>query len=286
MVTCSQLFTTFHPVGMTARPQPALEPPTLRLLSFNMQVGIGTKRYHEYITRGWRHLLPSLQVQENLTRIAGLIADYDIVGLQEIDAGSRRSQYLNQIEVLAEQAGFDYWHTQVNRNLGHVAQHGVGLLSRFAPRTVSEHKLPGVLPGRGALLAEFGVPDTVFAVVVTHLALTRRSRRAQLTALRALIDPFPHAVIMGDINCGPERLRLNTTFTDGKLHIHDAPLPTFPSWRPRRAIDHILPTSELAVLHAAPINVRLSDHLPLATTLAVPSAVANAWRQANITNKA
>ena len=30
----------------------------LRLLSFNIQVGISTERYRHYLTRGWQHLLP------------------------------------------------------------------------------------------------------------------------------------------------------------------------------------------------------------------------------------
>src|SRR5699024_9191617 len=73
----------------------------LSLLSFNMQVGVGTKRYHQYITRGWRHLLPSQQVLDNLGRIAELIAGHDFVGLQELDAGIRRSGHLNQLGWLA-----------------------------------------------------------------------------------------------------------------------------------------------------------------------------------------
>lgn len=263
---------------MTARPKPASKSRTLNLLSFNMQVGIGTKRYHEYITRGWRHLLPSLQVETNLAHIAELIANYDIVGLQEIDAGSRRSRYQNQIESLAEQAGFDYWDVQVNRDLGHVAQHGLGILSRWQPRAVSEHKLPGALPGRGALLAEFGGRKTTLAVVVTHLALTRGSRNDQLAAIQELIDPFPHAVVMGDINCNPAELRANPAFAGGKLQLHDVCPPTFPSWRPRRALDHILTTPDLRVTEAEPLDVRLSDHLPIAVQLQVPKTVARAWR--------
>lgn len=263
---------------MTARLHPVHDAQTLRLLSFNMQVGVGTRRYHEYITRGWRHLLPSLQVQENLARIADLTADYDIVGLQEIDAGSRRSAYQNQIEALAENAGFEYWHVQVNRDLGHMAQHGLGLLSRRPPRTVSEHKLPGALPGRGALVAEFGSPETALAVVVTHLALTRGSRSLQLAAIRELIEPFPHAVVMGDTNCGPERLRHDAALADGRLRVHDVRLPTFPSWRPRRAIDHILTSPGLTVVTAEPVDVCLSDHRPVAMEVALPEAVQQTWR--------
>src|SRR5699024_7444306 len=156
---------------------------TLSLLSFNMQVGVGTKCYHEYVTRGWRHILPSQQVFDNLQHIAELIAEHDFVGLQEVDGGSHRSGNLNQIEWLAEQAGFAYWHVQVNRDLGDIAQHGIGLLSRFAPFEVIEHKLPGRLPGRGALIARFGDPANALTVVVTHLALTRGSRSQQLAAI-------------------------------------------------------------------------------------------------------
>lgn len=263
---------------MIARPQSEHHAQTLRLLSFNMQVGIGTKRYREYLTRGWRHVLPSLQVQRNLDHIAAMLADYDIVGLQEIDAGSRRSAYQNQIESLAECAGFDYWHVQVNRDLGHMAQHGLGLLSRCQPRAVTAHKLPGTLPGRGAMLAEFGSPATALAVVVTHLALTRGSRSAQLAAIRALVEPFPHAVVMVDTNCSPERLRDDPAFADGRLRIHETRLPSFPSWRPRRAIDHVLTTPDLPVVDARSVDVRLSDHRPVAMEIAVPDSVAQVWR--------
>ncbi|MDN5938669.1 MAG: endonuclease/exonuclease/phosphatase family protein [Salinisphaera sp.] len=260
-------------------PQPR-PPQTLRLLSFNMQVGIGTKRYREYITRGWRNLLPSLQVQENLGRIATLIADYDIVGIQEADAGSRRSSYQNQIEWLADRAGFAYWRVLVNRDLGHFAQHGVGLLSRHTPFAISEHALPGALPGRGALRALFGSRQEPLAVVVTHLALTRGSRRQQLAAVRALIEDFPHALVMADTNCSPSRLRANPALADGRLCIVPQRLPTFPSWRPRRCLDHILTTAELTVRDVHVPDVRLSDHRPVAMTVGLPPSLQQRWAAA------
>lgn len=239
-----------------------------------MQVGVGTRRYHEYFTRGWRHLLPSMQVQENLARIATLVGDYDLVGLQEIDAGSRRSGYQNQIEGLADAAGFEYWHALVNRDLGHFAQHGVGLLARWQPYAVSEHPLPGALPGRGALLALFGEPGATLAVVVTHLALTRGSRSQQLAAIRALVEDYPHVVVMGDINCGPRRLQRDPALADGRLRVHPEPLPTFPSWRPRRGLDHILTSPSLTVLEASVLDVRLSDHRPVTMRIALPDSLA------------
>lgn len=74
----------------------------LRLLSFNIQVGISTERYRHYLTRGWQHLLPHAGRATNLKRIGELLADYDLVALQEADGGSLRSGYVNQVEHLAQ----------------------------------------------------------------------------------------------------------------------------------------------------------------------------------------
>lgn len=260
--------------------------PPLQLLTFNMQVGIGTRRYHEYITHGWRNLLPSLQAQENLQRIAHMLRDYDIIALQETDAGSRRSGYQNQIEMLADTAGFDYWHVQVNRNLGRIAQHGLGLLSRFAPYAISEHKLPGAIPGRGALLARFGEKTEPLVVVVTHLALTRGPRSQQLAHISKLTQDFEHVIVMGDTNCGANALRKNAALADGRLQVQHTLLPTFPSWRPRRDIDHILVSPSIHVQSARTLPVQLSDHLPVVMEVRLPKELAASVRgQEGVTDK-
>ena len=120
----------------------------LRLLSFNIQTGITTKHYRQYLTQSWRHVLPFAKRSGNLDTIANLASDYDLVGLQEVDAGSLRSGYVNQTEYLAARGQFPYWYDQTNRRLGHLAQHSIGILSRLQPSAIREHKLPGRIPGR------------------------------------------------------------------------------------------------------------------------------------------
>ena len=271
----------FNQLKKVLAPSAAQQP--LRLLSFNMQVGIGTRRYRDYVTRGWRHLLPSLQVQENLDRIAQMVMDFDIVALQEIDAGSRRSSYQNQIEWLARAAKFEYWHVQVNRDLGRIAQHGLGLLARYEPYEVTEHKLPGAIPGRGALIARFGDPENPLIVVVTHLALTKRTRSGQLAKICALTKPFKNVILMGDTNCSSQNLIDDDALAGGQLCVHPQLLPTFPSWRPRRGIDHILVSPGIEVQSANTVPVKLSDHLPLAMEVTLPRAVSDSLRAAEAT---
>jgi endonuclease/exonuclease/phosphatase family metal-dependent hydrolase len=245
----------------------------LRLMSFNMQVGIGTRRYRDYVLRGWRNVLPSMETKANLARIAGLLSQYDIVGLQEIDGGSRRSGYENQLEWLAHQADFGFWHLQVNRDLGHLAQHGLGLLSRFEPFDVHEHSLPGRIPGRGALLAKFGDRQDPLVVVVTHLALGARSRARQLGYLSDLTRDYRHVILMGDTNCSAEQLQRSVGQRAAHLQVQPQMLPTYPSWRPRRGIDHILVSRGIEVSRTEALDVQLSDHRPVAMRIRLPEPV-------------
>jgi endonuclease/exonuclease/phosphatase family metal-dependent hydrolase len=240
---------------------------SLKLLSFNIQVGIGTRRYREYLTHGWKHVLPHGSRASNLRRIADVIADYDVVALQEVDAGSLRSGFVNQVEYLAYRAHFPYWYAQLNRDLGPLAQHGNGLLSRITPRRLEDHKLPGTIPGRGAIVMRlaFGAADVL--VVLLHLSLGERSRQRQLSYVRALIDGERHVVIMGDMNSHLAQLLFSSPLSDTALVPANAVEPTFPSWRPALALDHILVTPTLAVEGCQVLDCELSDHRPVAVTI-------------------
>lgn len=245
----------------------------LRLLTYNIQAGIDSRRYRDYFANGWKHLLPHRERQHNLTRIGSLLHGYDMVGLQEVDSGSLRSAYVDQTEYLAHQAGYPYWFAQVNRELGHLARHSNGLLSRLRPTTVVEHKLPG-LPGRGALLVEFptSTGDTL-AVCVVHLALGWRARRRQLDYLVDVASRYRYVAMMGDFNCGCASKSLHAAIAASGLHGLDCARKSFPSWRPERSLDHILVSPELRIAHAQVVDYALSDHLPISMEIELPAGV-------------
>jgi endonuclease/exonuclease/phosphatase family metal-dependent hydrolase len=245
----------------------------LRLLSYNIQVGINSVRPHHYVTRSWRHVLPHPKRFQNLDRIAELLTASDIVALQEVDAGSHRTSNVNLTEYLANQAQFAHWYHQVNRDFAGFARHANGLLSRYKPTEITEYKLPGFIPGRGALVARYGKGKEALAVVLIHLALGQRTRLKQLEFIAELIQESPHAVLMGDMNCEPGSLEMRLLFARTHLREPVEELCTFPSWRPVRNIDHILVTSRLQVTECRVINNALSDHLPIAMEVAVPPGV-------------
>lgn len=244
----------------------------LRLMSFNIQVGNNVSCYSHYLTRSWQHLLPYAERERNLQRIADLLNRFDLVALQEVDGGSLRSRGINQVEFLARQGNFPYWHQQLNRNIGAIAQHSNGLLSRLRPTSIEDHPLPGP-KGRGAILARFGQGESALAVVMMHLALGKKTRNAQLDYIRRLIQDYHYYVLMGDMNTSIIHLLQQSPLAQIEL-IAPQSKATFPSWAPRRALDHILISPNLTVREVQVYNqIVISDHLPVAVEIALPGDI-------------
>jgi len=242
----------------------------IKLLSYNVQVGIPSSKYRHYFTNSWKHVLPFPKRTNNLDSIAAAISEFDIVGLLELDAGSVRSEFIHQPEYVAQKAGLPYCYHQVNRDLGIVAQHSFALLSRFEASFVKEHRLPSTIPGRGALEVHFGEGKEALVVVLAHLSLSARGRARQLKYIAGLVNHHRNAVVMGDLNSPLDSPEMQAFFTNTSLHYPGHHHLTYPSWRPRMAYDHILATPEISIEDQQVLYVNHSDHLPVAMDIALP----------------
>ena len=242
----------------------------LKLLSYNIQTGTTTNQYSHYLTRSWKQLLPNSERMRNLSSIARIISEYDVIGLQEVDAGSLRSGFINQTEYIADKAQFPYWYHQTNRRLGKLAQHSNGVVSRFRPLTVDDHKLPGPIRGRGAMFAYFGRPENPLVVVILHLALGRKTRLRQLGYVADIIRKYKHVIVMGDMNCASNSMEVKLLVNNANLTEPSHDLLTFPSWKPDRNIDHILVSPTLDVSSVSVLDYTYSDHLPISMEVVLP----------------
>jgi endonuclease/exonuclease/phosphatase family metal-dependent hydrolase len=245
----------------------------LRLLSFNIQAGTSTTRYHRYVTDSWRHVLPNVQRVENLDAISKLACDYDFVALQEVDSGSLRSGFINQTRYMATHSGLPFWCHQSNRKVGRFASPGNGFMGRYEPDFVEEHRLPGTIPGRGALLIRFGTGETSLTLAAVHLALGRRARSLQLQFLESKLIGLPHIVIMGDLNTTANSPELKQFCERLELNNPTCDLASYPSWQPQRAIDHILVSAELPVQSVAVLPLTISDHCPVDVQITIPGDI-------------
>lgn len=248
--------------------------PRLRILSCNILAGARIDRYRHYVTRSLHQVLPWADKKTHLDALARTIGQFDIIGLQEADAGSLRSGFLNQTRYLAEAAHMPWWSFQPNRRVARVAASANGLISRLEPAAVYDHPLPGRIPGRGVLVAHFGVAGRQLTVLVAHLSLGAQARAHQLGFISELLQDFPDAVLMGDFNCELDNGALHQLLPGTHLCLPEQRVPTFPSWQPTRAIDHILATEKLALQRAWALPASASDHLPLAAEVALPPRLA------------
>lgn len=195
-------------------------------------------------------------------------AGADLVGLQEVDRGLRRSGGLDQAAWLARRLGLDGAFAPALRRDG--GEYGNALLSRWPVLGIEAVPLPGEGEPRAALVARVGLPPGPVRVVVTHLGLSAAAREAQAAALAAWLAREPDAptVLLGDLNAEPEAPELRPLAA--ALRPLASP-PTFPAWDPRHRSDAILVSGHWRADAVWVDPQPVSDHLALLARL-VPRA--------------
>jgi len=239
----------------------------LRLVTLNIQAGIGSQKPRHLITHGWRYLMPYDKSLQNLDRIAGFLADFDIVAIQEADAGSFRTRYVNQAKYIANKGGFSTCYSHIIRETGRIACHANSLISRLQFKDIRRHRLPASRHGRGLLEAHLQMDKKQIAVFVTHLSLRRPNRERQIQYLAEQINKYDSSILMGDLNCEPNSVEYSQLLRQTRLKADSEHPLTFPSWHPIRSLDHILATDDLALDEPKALPNLLSDHLPVSSTL-------------------
>jgi endonuclease/exonuclease/phosphatase family metal-dependent hydrolase len=240
-------------------------PRPLRVLSCNIQAGSSTRAYREYITRSWSHVLPTGK-RANLDALAELFSPFDVVGLQESDPGSMRSGFDNQSDYLAERGRFPFVSHQANRRISRIAGSGNAMLSRLEPTELFDYALPGRVAGRGVLVSRFGKGEDSWLLAVTHLSLGPKSRHVQLGFLAELLAHEKRVVLMGDFNCPHDAAEMHALYRRTRLSPPALCVPTFPSWAPDRALDHVL-TAGFEVHEYQAVPAAGSDHMAVAVEL-------------------
>jgi endonuclease/exonuclease/phosphatase family metal-dependent hydrolase len=198
----------------------------------------------------------------DLERTAATVraASPDLVALQEVDRGLRRSGRVDQPRALGELTGMEvsFWPT-LARAGGHygiaLAARG-GLEARYEPlpRATDEEE------PRGAIVARW----RGMTVVATHLSLKRESRATQIEAVAELAASGPQpALVMGDLNQSSAALE---PLLERGFHGGNDRHPTLRSWRIRH-IDHVLAGPGLTVARTWIVDLEASDHRLLAAEI-------------------
>lgn len=277
-----------------------IRPGALRLAALN-HVGRGPLPAWEVIARHQSHLrlmtynthgCSGMDGRVSPRRIARVIGEKcpDIVALQELDLGRRRSRAEDQAAIIARELGLHaVFCPTVTRGEEH---YGHALLSCWPIEVVKRARLPHDPTGwwdeaRAAMWVRVQVAGYAINVVTTHLGLGVKERELQMRALLGpewlgpVIDEEP-AILCGDFNLMPGSLpyRLATERLQDVQRLEAGrPANTFSSLQPMFRIDHIFLTRHFACDGVTAVRTDLtrvaSDHLPLVADLRVVGAAAD-----------
>lgn len=224
-------------------------------------------------------------------RIARVIAarNPDLVALQELDFGRRRSRAEDQATIIARMLEM---HVVFCPTVTLGEEHyGHALLSRWPIEVVKRAFLPVATDGwwpepRAALWARIVLGVRRVNIITTHLGLGLTERRLQMEALLGpewldAVPPNEDVILCGDFNAMPgsppyrmAAKRLRDAQASLKGH---APLRTFSSTQPFARIDHIFAspafTPERVLVTRDRFTRVASDHLPLVVDYAIAPAV-------------
>lgn len=224
----------------------------------------------------------------DIDRIADVIRESgaDIVGLQEVDVHwDTRSNFDDTIALLAEKLDMFYFFAPIYDmepyNPGEPnRQFGVGILSKYPIISAENREIsrlstqdpdPTPKPAPGFAEVIINVKGIHIPIYSTHLDYRGDPtvRKMQVAEMLEIMEEHPgQKILFGDMNAKPNAPELqplfnylNDVFNDGKKH------NTFPSDKPDRRIDYILPSEEIKVEYYETIKTQASDHLPIVADL-------------------
>jgi endonuclease/exonuclease/phosphatase family metal-dependent hydrolase len=234
---------------------------SLRVMTYNIHVGVGMDK------------------KLDLQRIAEVInaEDADLVGLQEVDRGVKRTEGKDEIAELAQLTQMNY---AFAHNLDYQGgQYGVAILSRFPIKQIDHRKYENRREAerRGMIRVEIEVAGRTINFVTTHLDYQFEEGRVfeteqMLKFLEGVKGPL---IVVGDFNDEPGgnayKLML-TRFNDAWIIAKKKEQGlSYPADKPVKRIDYIFTrrSDRLGVKGPKIVTTLASDHLPVVAEIQI-----------------
>jgi endonuclease/exonuclease/phosphatase family metal-dependent hydrolase len=232
---------------------------TLRVMTYNIHVGVGMDK------------------KLDLQRIADVINRErpDLVGLQEVDRGVKRTEGKDEIAELAALTRMEYAFAP---NLDYQGgKYGVAILSRFPIKNVVHRMFENKREAerRGMLLVEVELDRKPLIFVTTHLDYQFEDGRLFETEqlLKYLADVKGPLIVVADLNdvpSGSAYQLMRTVFDDAWIATrgNDDGF-SYPADKPAKRIDHIFYRKGARAKKAWVVESLASDHIPVVAEIEV-----------------
>ena len=234
---------------------------TIRVMTYNIHVGVGMDK------------------KLDLQRIADVINRErpDLVGLQEVDRGVRRTEGKDEIVELAAMTRMEFAFAP---NLDYQGgKYGVAILSRW-PIKGSVHRMfenKRESERRGMIKVEIEIDRRIVNFVTTHLDYQFEDGRLFETEqlMRFLEDTKGPLIVVADLNDVPEGSAyklMRTKFDDAWITSRaKGDGFSYPADKPLKRIDHIFYRTgdRVRAKKAWVVETLASDHIPVVTELEI-----------------
>lgn len=236
--------------------QGTIPPQEAKQVTHGLELKVATYNIHH-----GKNSADELELDATIKTLRALEAD--IIGLQEVEKMSPRSGFQNQALVIAD--GLDmHYRFEPALSIGPWA-YGNVLLSRYPILDLQTYELTSDKENRIAMLATLDAKGKAIKVLVTHLGLNGKERKAHVEQLQAVLQAIQEPLlVLGDFNCQPGASEL-APWLRALQEANEEPLVTFPGLG--RQIDHILHSKQFTAVRAYTGVSDASDHVPLAAEL-------------------
>ena len=231
----------------------------LRVMTYNIHVGVGMDK------------------KLDLQRIADVINHErpDLVGLQEVDRGVKRTEGKDEIAELAALTRMEYAFAPNLDFQG--GKYGVAILSRFPIRNTVHRMFENKreTERRGMLLVEVEVDRKPLTFVTTHLDYQFEDGRLfeteqLLKNLTGAKEPLIVVADLNDVPTGSAYQLMRTKFDDAWVTSRATGDGfSYPADKPVKRIDHIFYSKGVRAKKAWVVETLASDHVPVVADVEV-----------------
>jgi endonuclease/exonuclease/phosphatase family metal-dependent hydrolase len=232
---------------------------TLRVMTYNIHVGVGMDK------------------KLDLQRIADVINKEkpDLVGLQEVDRGVKRTEGKDEIAELAAMTKMDFAFAP---NLDYQGgKYGVAILSRLPIKNTVHHMFENKREAerRGMLKVEVELNRKTINFVTTHLDYQFEDGRLFETEqlLKFLEETKGPLIVVADLNDTPDGSAyklIDTIFDDAWIASRTKGDGfSYPADKPVKRIDHIFYRDRVRAKRAWVVETLASDHVPVVAELEI-----------------
>lgn len=222
----------------------------------------------------------------DVARLANVISNTkpDLVALQEVDVGVKRSGRIHEVQQLAKLTGLAARFGPTQHYEGGLF--GNAVLSRFPILDVAIHPLPysestadRTTYPRGAIAVTVRAPDgKPLRFVSTHFQHNvPEDRVAEANAVNSLFasdDDGLRTILAGDMNARPDEEPVTVLLKKWNNAIDEAATPTAPATKPRSRIDYVFyrKATQFRLVESTVIPEAIaSDHRPVLAVLELQS---------------